>query len=103
MLFIHRTWNCGHIGFLKHLTQLGLVSLAFFTALSRVQDNKHHPGDVLFGSLLGIVIAILIYVLLQKFLKKQDYKIVYDLVNEEGLKDSEQSINQGSQNYELNC
>lgn len=38
--------------------QLVAVSLAVFCAESRVSDYKHHPGDVVAGSLLGIIIVI---------------------------------------------
>ena len=33
------------------------IILALFTALSRVSDNKHHPTDVLAGSLVGATSA----------------------------------------------
>ena len=33
----------------------------YCTALSRVHDNKHHPADVVGGTLLGGIVASLIY------------------------------------------
>ena len=35
--------------------------VGYFIALSRVHDDKHHPADVVGGSLLGGVVATLIY------------------------------------------
>jgi phosphatidate phosphatase len=43
----------------KHAVQLILVLLAYFTAISRVMDNKHHWSDVCAGALIGVVSASL--------------------------------------------
>ncbi|PFH51793.1 hypothetical protein AMATHDRAFT_2706 [Amanita thiersii Skay4041] len=34
---------------------------AVFVAISRVEDNRHHPEDVVVGSIIGILCAILCY------------------------------------------
>ena len=39
--------------------QVIALSLATFTAVSRIMDYKHHPTDVIAGSLIGIVTQIL--------------------------------------------
>ena len=62
--------------------QVLLASLAVFTALSRVQDNKHHPSDVLAGSAIGVVFAVLSFVVLRKYLNLRDYKCEYKLLEE---------------------
>ncbi len=36
---------------------LGLM-FAFYTSLSRISDYKHHPGDVLSGGVLGVVVGV---------------------------------------------
>ena len=79
-LFINHTWNFHRIGIMKHFIQLWLVALAFYTSLTRVSDNMHHPSDVLAGSVIGIVVALLSYARLRLFFKKSNYNIVYSLV-----------------------
>jgi len=39
--------------------QVSVLAVAFFTAISRIMDNKHHPTDVIAGSLIGIISQIL--------------------------------------------
>jgi len=39
--------------------QVFVLAAAFFTAISRIMDNKHHPTDVIAGSLIGIICQIL--------------------------------------------
>ncbi|XP_023330126.1 putative phosphatidate phosphatase [Eurytemora carolleeae] len=40
------------------LVQASCLLYAMFTAVSRVTDNKHHPGDVIAGSILGAIFAL---------------------------------------------
>jgi len=39
--------------------QVFTLAVAFFTAISRIMDNKHHPTDVIAGSLIGVICQIL--------------------------------------------
>jgi len=48
------------------LNQIFLLSYAWYCALTRVSDYKHHPTDVLAGSILGSVVAVFFINLLQK-------------------------------------
>ncbi|XP_017479178.1 PREDICTED: putative phosphatidate phosphatase [Rhagoletis zephyria] len=45
---------------LKHFLQFGFVMLAWFVALTRVNDHWHHWSDVLVGILLGTLFAWLV-------------------------------------------
>lgn len=92
-LFINKTWNCRHMGFFKHFVQFLLTALAFFTSLSRIQDNKHHSTDVLAGSIIGVIIAILTYTLLDKYHRNKGYKVEYEIVHERF--DEDNRINNG--------
>jgi phosphatidate phosphatase len=49
-------WRGSHL--LRHFLQFLLIMLAWYTALSRISDYKHHWSDVLAGSTLGAVVAI---------------------------------------------
>ncbi|XP_052775358.1 phospholipid phosphatase 1-like isoform X2 [Mya arenaria] len=46
---------------LKLFLQFGLVFLSLMSGLGRIQDNKHHPSDVIFGFLVGLSTAILLF------------------------------------------
>ena len=38
--------------------QIVLICYAWFCALTRVSDYKHHPSDVMAGAVLGTVVAL---------------------------------------------
>lgn len=44
----------------KHVLQSVFIWAAWFTALSRVFDNMHHPTDVLAGGLIGTFWALVV-------------------------------------------
>lgn len=98
-LFINHCWNCRLFGnLMSKLLQLVLVSIAFFTALSRVTDNKHHPTDVLTGAIIGVLCALVTYRHLLKHFKKRDYKMDYDLVGTNKLNDDLNEKNESKTN-----
>ncbi|XP_032669175.1 putative phosphatidate phosphatase isoform X2 [Odontomachus brunneus] len=57
---------------LKHFLQLICLITAWFTAMSRISDYKHHWSDVLAGSTLGVIMAVLvIYCIANLFAKEK--------------------------------
>lgn len=65
--------------------------MALYTAQSRVSDNKHHPGDVVAGSVLGVIIAVVTYGVLYRFLNRKDYKVSYQAVEQYELEINERN------------
>ncbi|CAH4029070.1 unnamed protein product [Pieris brassicae] len=58
------TWKGSKL--LRHIMQLIVIVMAWYTCLSRVSDNKHHWGDVLGGFVIGFFYAITIFAYLYK-------------------------------------
>jgi phosphatidate phosphatase len=81
ILYLHRTWHKRHLGLLTHFFQFILFAMAFFTAMSRVVDNKHHPSDVIAGTVLGSVVAVFAYFHLSLFYRRYNYKNKYNIEN----------------------
>ncbi|XP_058976475.1 putative phosphatidate phosphatase isoform X1 [Musca domestica] len=52
------TWRGSKL--MRHFLQFIGIMLAWYTALSRVSDYKHHWSDVLGGSLIGSIVAIVV-------------------------------------------
>ncbi|XP_070566088.1 phospholipid phosphatase 3-like [Ptychodera flava] len=56
----------------KPFLQGWLLLIAFACALSRVYDNRHHPSDVIWGSIIGILLAyFMVYIVSDLFKDKQ--------------------------------
>ncbi|XP_023037795.1 putative phosphatidate phosphatase isoform X2 [Drosophila willistoni] len=52
------TWHGSKL--LRHFLQFLFIMIAWYTALSRVSDYKHHWSDVLAGSLIGSLCALIV-------------------------------------------
>ena len=81
ILFIHRKWNRRSISALAQFFQFSLFGLGIFVGLSRIVDNKHHPTDVLAGTILGTLVAFSHFYYLNLFYKRYNYKNKYNVVN----------------------
>ncbi|XP_053995310.1 putative phosphatidate phosphatase isoform X2 [Hylaeus anthracinus] len=63
------TWKGSKL--LKHFLQFICLLLAWFTALSRVSDYKHHWSDVLAGGTLGAIVALVVANFIANMFKDQ--------------------------------
>ncbi|TRY62761.1 hypothetical protein TCAL_10992 [Tigriopus californicus] len=63
---------------LVHALQFAAFMYAFFTALSRISDYKHHPGDVLFGSILGTSAQMVNVIFFMKLFTKEPLEPITD-------------------------
>ena len=61
--------------------QVIALSLATFTAVSRIMDYKHHPTDVLAGSLIGIISQSLNFFAFNRFYGDDHTKTVDDTID----------------------
>ncbi|XP_046810389.1 putative phosphatidate phosphatase isoform X2 [Lucilia cuprina] len=52
------TWRGSKL--LRHFLQFALIMIAWYTALTRVSDYKHHWSDVLAGSAIGSLVAVIV-------------------------------------------
>ncbi|XP_021950496.1 phospholipid phosphatase 1 isoform X2 [Folsomia candida] len=88
-IYVQLRWNVmnkrSHLRLIKCGIQICLILIAYYTALSRVMDNKHHWSDVSAGALIGVVTASL------------TARYVSSLMNDKALSDDKlpYSINSG--------
>eukprot|EP00002_Diphylleia_rotans_P018155 TRINITY_DN3523_c0_g1_i4.p1 TRINITY_DN3523_c0_g1~~TRINITY_DN3523_c0_g1_i4.p1 ORF type:complete len:259 (-),score=46.41 TRINITY_DN3523_c0_g1_i4:401-1177(-) len=58
--------NISRAPFTRLFLSIWPLIVAALVAVSRVTDNRHHPGDVIVGSILGVVVAVICYKLHHK-------------------------------------
>ncbi|XP_014203816.1 putative phosphatidate phosphatase isoform X2 [Copidosoma floridanum] len=69
------TWRGSKL--LRHFLQLMCLMMAWFTAMTRISDYKHHWSDVLGGSSIGIAIAlIMVFGVADLFKEKREAKFL---------------------------
>nr|XP_031829820.1 putative phosphatidate phosphatase isoform X2 [Nomia melanderi] len=68
-LQLRMTWKGSKL--LKHVLQLVCILMAWFTALSRVSNYKHHWSDVLAGSTLGTVVSLVVAICVADLFKER--------------------------------
>ncbi|XP_055921774.1 putative phosphatidate phosphatase isoform X2 [Eupeodes corollae] len=59
-LYLQSRMNWKGSKLLKHFLQFLLIMIAWYTALSRVSDYKHHWSDVLSGMTIGALFAVIV-------------------------------------------
>lgn len=66
VIYLYKYFSLPRARLLKPILQFIPVLLATYTAVSRIEDNKHHWSDVIGGSLLGIIVALSVSLLLSE-------------------------------------
>ena len=57
-VYIQRRARCSVGLLIGPLVQVAMTLMAWYTCLSRVMNNKHHPSDVIAGAIIGAVTAL---------------------------------------------
>lgn len=78
ILYINRAWNKRTLGLIPQFVQFMIFAFSFFTAISRVMNNKHHPTDVAAGTAIGVLMAIFSYYYLVVFYRRYNFKSRYN-------------------------
>ncbi|GFQ91615.1 putative phosphatidate phosphatase [Trichonephila clavata] len=66
VVYLYKYFSLPCAKLLKPILQFIPILFALYTAISRIEDNKHHWSDVMGGSAIGIVVALSVSLLLGK-------------------------------------
>lgn len=83
VLYLHARMNWKGSKLVKHSLQFGLIMVAWYIALSRISDYKHHWSDVLGGSLMGGIVALVIVNFVSDLYKVKRSEIYLPTTNQE--------------------
>ncbi|GFT63861.1 putative phosphatidate phosphatase [Nephila pilipes] len=74
VIYLHKYFSLPSAKLLKPVLQFIPILLSLYTAVSRIEDNKHHWSDVIGGSSLGIIVAFSVSLLLFEVVDKTPQK-----------------------------
>ncbi|KAH8407494.1 hypothetical protein KR222_003262, partial [Zaprionus bogoriensis] len=60
VIYLQRRMHWPRLRMLRHLLQFLLLMFAWYTALTRVSDYKHHWSDVMAGASIGLTYALVV-------------------------------------------
>lgn len=78
------TRSVSNVNLLIPTVQLSVLFWAIYVAVSRVNDHKHHPTDVIAGALLGTVVQVFNVFCVMRLFRCRE--------NEDGTKDERKSL-----------
>ena len=69
---------------LRPFLQFGSFSFAFYVALTRIQDYRHHPMDVVVGIIVGVVFATMVLMYFADlFNRPRPFQVKYEQVSDD--------------------
>ncbi len=75
ILYLNHMWKRRSCSLLLHMGQVFIFCAAFYVAMTRITDNKHHVTDVFAGSGIGILIGALTSYYSFQFYKRSELEI----------------------------
>lgn len=68
------TWRGSQL--LKNFIQFLLILLAWWTAMTRISDYKHHWSDVLSGATIGTFVALIVASFVSDLFARRDRSLI---------------------------
>lgn len=72
-IYLHArmTWRGSRL--LKNFIQFLLITIAWYTSMTRISDYKHHWSDVLAGASLGTIVALVVVIHSETYINRYIY------------------------------